>query len=254
MAFLPFALQLYTVRGPLEKDAEGTLRRVKAMGYDYVEVAGFGHRSAQDFQQLLDDAALTATSAHWGYEAVSTDIERVAEEARVLNVHYAVVPWLGGEICSDKAGWLKAIGVMDRAGARLREQGLQLCYHNHAHEFERLDGEYIFDLIYSRAAAEHLAAQLDTCWAAVGGHNPVALIEQYAGRVPLLHIKDYRPGPPLKLAEVGTGCVPWDAVFAAGLKAGAKWFIIEQDESELDPLESAEISGKFIKNWTPRPR
>lgn len=252
MASLPFALQLYTVRGPLEKDTADTLRRVKAMGYDYVEVAGLAHHTAQDFKALLDGAGLTAISAHWGYEMVSSHLERVAEEARILGVRYAVVPWLGGDICSDKAGWLKAIDAMDRAGACLGEQGLQLCYHNHAHEFEQFDGEYILDLIYSHSAPEHLAVQLDTCWTAVGGLDPVAVIEQYAGRIPLLHIKDYLPGPPLKLAEVGSGCMPWDAVLEAGLKAGTQWFIIEQDESELDPLESAAISAEFIRRWRPR--
>ncbi len=254
MAYLPIALQLYTVRGSLETDTENTLRRVKEAGYDHVEVAGLAHHTAQSFKALLDDAGLTAVAAHWGYEVVSTHLDRVVEEAGILGVRHAVVPWLGGEVCPDKAGWLKATEVMDRAGASLRKQGLQLCYHNHAHEFELIEGEYIFDLIFANSAPDHLASELDTCWAAVGGHDPVALIQEHSGRVPLLHIKDYKPGPPLKLAEVGTGCIPWDAVFAAGLKAGTEWFIIEQDETELDPLESVAISGDFIKRWTPQPR
>jgi protein SCO1/2 len=50
----PIALQLYTVREDLANDFEGTLRKVKAMGYEGVEFAGlFGHKP-ESIQKLTE--------------------------------------------------------------------------------------------------------------------------------------------------------------------------------------------------------
>jgi sugar phosphate isomerase/epimerase len=247
MTVLPIALQLYTVRDHMERDPGGTLRRVRMMGYENVELAGLAGCSAAEMKALLDESGLSSVSAHFGYEEFTADLDGVIEKLRDLGLQYAVVPWLGGEACPDRGAWIRAAQRMDSAGARLRESGIQLCYHNHAHEFEKLDGEYIFDIIFENSDPENLAVQLDTCWASAGGMDVPALLKKYSGRVPLLHIKDYKPGNPPVLTEAGSGCMDWDAVLPAGRAAGARWCIVEQDDWEQDSLESARQSLEFLK-------
>jgi len=250
MGKLPYALQLYSVRDHLEQDPAGTLFKVKAAGYDYVEMAGLCGLSAQEFKAALDAAKLTAVSMHTGYERFAGDVEDVLEEARVFGLEYVVAPWVGGPEYSDRAAWLGVAKVLEEAGARLRTAGVRLCYHNHAHEFERLGGEYIFDLLYDNTAPEHLAVELDTCWARVGGADPVALIRKYQGRMPLLHVKDYVPGNPPRFTEAGKGCMDWDAIFKAARQAGVAWYVVEQDDNfTVDSLESVRISAAFMENW-----
>ncbi len=246
MASFPFALQLYSVRDYLEKDVAAALRQVKGVGYDYVELAGLYDRTAAEFKVLLDEAGLTAVSMHVGYDEVFADVEAAIENAKTLQLNFIVVPWMGGEEFPDKATWLDAIEKMDAAGARIREAGLQLCYHNHEHEFETLDGDVIFDLIYGRTAPENLAAELDTCWTTVGGADTPALIRKFGKRAPLLHIKDYVPGKDPIFTEVGSGCMDIAAVLQAGKEIGAQWYIVEQDESEGDSMESVKISAGFM--------
>ncbi len=247
MAKYPYALQLYTVRDRIEPDPAGALVQVKEAGFDHVELAGMAGKSAGEFKALLDAAGLTAISMHEGIDSIAGDVDRVIAAAKNFALKFVVVPWLGSEVCPDKEAWLKTIRLMDEAGAKFREAGIQLCYHNHAHEFEKVEGEVIFDLIYENSAPENLAVQLDTCWASVGGSDPVALMRQYTGRLPLVHVKDYLPGPPPALTEAGKGCMDWAAVLPAGQEAGAQWFIIEQDDNfAVDSIDSARTGAAFM--------
>jgi sugar phosphate isomerase/epimerase len=248
MGTLPFALQLYTVRDALQEDPAGTLKRVKGIGYDNVECAGYAGLAPAEFKKLLDDAGLTAVSVHAGYEDLTERPGSVVETCNVLGVKYAAVS-CGAD---DKAGWLTVADGLDRAGAQLRGAGIQLCYHNHAHEFVQYDGKYALDILLAAAQPENLACQLDMYWVRDGGEDPVAMVNQYAGRCPLLHIKDMTPDDPANershtFAEVGQGVIDWPPIFAAGKAAGARWYIVEQDVCAEDPFKSAEISAQFMK-------
>jgi len=248
MSKIPFALQLYSVRDHLEKNPEAALHRVKAAGYDYVELAGTAGLTAAAFNALLENAGLRPVSLHAGYDVLVGDFDKLLADLKTLDLHFAVVPWVGIDMCPDKEAWLTAARQMDAAGARLREHGIQLCYHNHAHEFERLDGKYILDLIYENSASANLAAELDTCWADVGGADTVALMRQYGTRIPLLHIKDYVRSETGEVVfkEVGHGCMAWDPIFDAAKACNVAWYVVEQDTCEGDSLDSARISAAFM--------
>ncbi len=127
---------------------------------------------------------------------------------------------------------------------------MTLCYHHHGHEFDRVDGEYIFDVIMDHSDPDHLAAEIDTYWAQYGGVDPVALIERYAGRCPLLHIKDMADDAPRSFAEVGRGVLDWNAILEAARKVSVKWCVVEQDESKHGSLESALMSAEYLLNRT----
>jgi sugar phosphate isomerase/epimerase len=242
MGSIPFALQLYTVRDHLEKDFPGTLKRVKEIGYDYVETAGFGPYSPGDCRKALEDAGLTPISCHIGCNEVCEEPESVVDTMQSLGVKHAAI----SASAEDKAGWAEIAKGLDAGGAVIREAALTLCYHNHAHEFEKIDGQYVLDFLYENTDPSHLAAQIDTYWVKYGGEDPVAVIRKYAGRCPLLHIKDMVADESRTFAEVGQGIIEWTPVFAAGAEAGAEWYIVEQDTCASDSIESARISADFM--------
>jgi len=243
---IPYALQLYTVRDHLDKDFLKTLKQVKAIGYDFVETAGFGANTAAEARALMESAGLTPISAHVGYQDAVDHPETVIETAQALGVSYVAtgIFFAGGGTRQD---WIGAGKALDASGAKLRKAGVQLCYHNHAHEFIRLDGEYAYDLMMAAADPANLQAQIDTYWVTDAGLVPVSVINQYAGRCPLLHIKDMTAGTPHTFAEVGRGIIDWPPVFKAGKAAGAKWFIVEQDTCSGDSLDSAKISAGYMR-------
>ena len=248
MPSLPYALQLYSVRDYMEQDPKATLPKIKEMGYDHVELAGTYGQSAAEFKALLDATGLKPISMHCGYEELAGNLDKVIQDAKTLGIQYVVVPWLGSEVCPDKEAWLIAIQHMDKAGAQLRREELQLCYHNHDHEFERFDGQYIFDMIYSNTSPENLAVELDTCWSTFGGADTLALMKAYGTRVPLLHVKDYVRGDDdsAVFKELGRGCMNWDPIFEAAKACNVQWYVVEQDETDGDSLESAAISAQFM--------
>ncbi len=243
---IPFALQLYTVRDHLEKDFLQTLKRVKAAGYDFVETAGFEGHTPAEARALMQSAGLTPISAHAGYEDTIERPGAVIELAGALGVAYVAT----GAFFQDggtREDWVNAGKVLDAAGAELRQAGIQLCYHNHAHEFVKFEGEYAYDLMMAETDPANLQAQIDTYWVKDAGLDPVAVINQYAGRCPLLHIKDMTSGTPHTFAEVGNGIIDWPPIFEAGKKAGTKWFIVEQDACSADSLESARLSAEYMR-------
>lgn len=244
METLPFALQLYTVRESLQRDPAGTLARVREAGYRHVETAGLLDQEPELFRAWLQDADLTPVAMHFPSEEVMGDAARVAATLTAMHVRYAVVSWMKFD---TKAEWLDAAAKLDAAGAYLRGQGFVLCYHNHEHEFARFDGETALGLLLANSAPEHLALELDTCWARVGGSEPAALLREQAGRVPLVHLKDYRmDDDQFSFAELGRGIMDWPPIIAAARAAGASWFIVEQDQTRMGEIESARVSAEFL--------
>ena len=158
---------------------------------------------------------------------------------------------------------------------KLKEDGIDLYYHNHHIEFLKLDGKYLLDII--RENAPHLGFELDTHWIHRGGENPVEFIKKYAGAVRLLHLKDYKianvempdtSGPdgmqkfvsaffdkPVRFAELGAGSLPLKDCIEAGLSGGAEYFLIEQDDAYgRDPFDCLKDSRDHLielgyKNW-----
>ena len=134
--------------------------------------------------------------------------------------------------------------------ARLAEQGIALCYHNHHIEFAKYDGKYILDII--RESAPLMKFELDVHWIHRGGKDPVSVLKDYAGLVDLVHLKDYRIGQlapnafeflqagdfqafmaafegVVQFAEVGEGNLDFKAIIDQSLTSGAKYLLIEQD-------------------------
>ena len=73
------------------------------------------------------------------------------------------------------------------------------------------------------------------------GQDPVAIIEQYAGRVPLLHAKEEQIDGVDDLPAPGSGPLPWKEIIAAGNASGSEYLIAE-DDKPLDPMKTAKVA------------
>lgn len=248
MSAYPIALQLYTVRDHCERDLPGTLRRVKEMGYNRVELADCRGLSPHDCKQHLDDAGLTPVCSHVPFEQLRDDIDSVYTLCKALNLEYICCPYLAPEHHPARRHWKRAARVLATAGNALAQKGITLCYHNHAHEFRTIWGKYIFDIVMDTAGKQSLAAELDIYWIRHGGADPISVIARYAGRCPLIHLKDMAPGPDRAFAEVGSGTMDWATLLPATKQAGARWYMVEQDECVGDSLESAAKSFNYLKD------
>lgn len=241
----PVGLQLWTLRDEIAKDFKGTLEQVAKIGYKAVEIGDdTGGMDAAELRKFMDGLGIAIISRHVLYPHLEGDLGPVVEFAHTAGMKFVVCPWANAERAGD---WLTIAKTLEKAGAKLKEAGLQLCYHNHSHEFKKYDGHYAFDILYANSKPDLVMAEIDTYWVKAGGEEPQDYIRKYAGRVPLIHLKDMTKGPNPTFAEVGDGVLNWTEICSAADEAGAKWYLVEQDSCQRPPLESVKISIENLR-------
>ncbi|MDP9350985.1 MAG: sugar phosphate isomerase/epimerase [Chloroflexota bacterium] len=223
------ALQLYTVRERTAQDFIGTLRQLADMGYRSVEFAGYGDNSVQDLRSALDEYGLQAVSAHVPFSHMENNTQQALQELQTLGCSHAVVPGIPQDRRATAEQVRALAETFNHLGQACKEQGLQFGYHNHAHEFEPLDGSTMFDIIAEGTDPGLVNLELDLFWAQYGGVDPIGLLQRHAGRMPLLHFKDMENDTERSDAPVGAGILPYEEYIAAAKAAGAQVFIVEQD-------------------------
>jgi len=231
------AIQLYTLR---TIDVVEALPTLAAQGYEAVELYGRPDDPG-GVRRRLDDAGLEVCGWHVGLEHFDGAFDEVVDHARVLGVPRLVVPW--ADRPADRAG---AEALAERLAAlheRIAAAGFPLGYHNHGHELEPLDdGTVTLDVL---AGVDGLELELDLGWLWVAGADPVARLTRHAGRVPLVHAKDFADHE--TSAPVGDGVVDYDRIVPAARDAGVEWLIVEQEEHAGDPLDSTARSAEALR-------
>ncbi len=264
-------LQLYSVRGAMEKDMEATLKAVKEMGYDYVEFAGYFGKTAEEVKALLDKYGLTAISVHQAPDLFEKEGKAAVDYLNTIGVKYSAVPWYTKD--EYYTNWDATIEKFAKVSKLLKEGGIQLMYHNHDFEFEKIGDEFILDKLYDTLGCDVLMPELDTCWVHYAGVEPAQYIRKYAGKIKVLHLKDFvcekLGGGPVyalidedgnemkggskedngfKFTPVGYGIQDWTSILSAAEEAGIEYVIVEQDDSYDEcPLEAARKSREYLK-------
>ncbi len=258
--------QVYSAREEASKDLLNTLKQLKALGYDGVEFAGFYGHTAEEVKTMLDEVGLAAFSDHVPFAAIEKDMFGVISDHLTIGCKYIAVPFLDEEHRPGQPGFADVIRTIVKFGRLCREAGIQLLYHNHDFEFEKISGMYALDFLYAAVDPEILKTEIDTCWVKYSGEDPADYVRKYAGRAPIVHMKDFvgtRGGAqPYALIKedgsddgknsdstafefrpVGYGCQDVKAVVEAGLDAGAFCFVVEQDQwYDRTPFEAARMS------------
>ena len=262
----PIALQVYSVRDAATEDFEGTMRAVKEMGYDGVELAGlYGLESAVACKKVLDEVGLELVSAHVGFDALEDDAQ--LDDYAATGVKFIAIPWMVAPKNEEELN--AAIARIRNCGERCKARGIQMLYHNHDFEFEKINDKYILDTYYAEIPADLLQTELDTCWVNVGGENPSEYVRKYTGRAPIVHLKDFTGSKSenmyaligtdtakedsagkFEFRPVGYGKQDFPSILAAAEDAGAGWVVVEQDSPALDktPLECAKMSIDYLKS------
>ncbi len=248
MATPRVALQTYTVREELKQDFAGTLKAVARMGYPAIQPAGLGDRPAGEVRRLLDDLGLAVAGTHLDLATLENNLEEAVDYNLELGSPDLVLSALPNDRRGSGEQYRQVAAVLDRVGARCRQRGARLSYHNHAFEFERFDGQYGLDILLGSTDPANLQWEPDVYWIKYGGEDPAGMIRKYAGRCPLVHLKDMTADASRTFAEVGEGILDWPAIFAAA-EAGAEWYIVEQDRWARPPLEAAALSLKHLRDW-----
>lgn len=260
MRELRVGLQMYSIRQALKADFPGTLAKVKSMGYNYVEMAGGRYeRTAEQIREELDKAGLSCISIHQSPAYFENDPQEAFDYIKTLGADKWVIPMWKKDRFQD---WEGTVRLFSEMLDMCQKQGVALLYHNHDYE---LAGEpRLLDRLLS---ALPVSPELDICWVSYGGVDPVQVINRYAKRLDIVHLKDYccdalPPKPVWQLGErpekrsaagfrytpVGSGVEDWQRILAAVDRSNAGYVVVEQDDSkDRDPLEAAAMSRNYLK-------
>lgn len=264
----PIAVQLYSVRDDMAADFEGTLKKVKEMGYDGVEFAGLFGKSAAEIKEMCKEIGLIPISAHIPFIDMMND-PSLLEVYAEIGCEYVVIPYLTEEYRPGNDKFKEVIEGAKMLGKKANELGMTLAYHNHDFEFDKINGEYALDILYKEVTADLIEAELDTCWVNVGGENPADYIRKYKGRVNILHLKDFAGSKSenmyaligidedekkdikgkFEFRPVGSGVQDFPSILKAAKESGTKWVVVEQDSPSmgLTPMECIKSGIDYLK-------
>ena len=183
---IEYGLQLYSVRDITKKDLKEALRQVAALGYKYVEFAGFFGNSAEDVKSWLDEYGLKASGTHTKSAAIAPDaIKDTIAYHKTIGCTNLIVP---------SAAWNTpeeleyTVALFNYAQKKLAEAGITLGYHNHSKEFYTTPyGKVVEDELMSRTNIEF---EIDTFWLFNAGIDPVPYLEAHKDRIRVIHLKD----------------------------------------------------------------
>ena len=241
-----FGIQLYTVREQMKKDVAATLEAIASFGYKEVEFAGyFGHSPAK-IKSMLQDAGLTAPSAHIGLSNFDKNLTKTLDDALEAGHKFVTVPAMP-KILRNVEGYKKTADKFNVFGEEANKRGLRFGYHNHNFEFEVMDGITPYDLLLDRVDAKNMQFTLDLYWVTKAGHSPLAYIDKYPGRFEQCHVKDMDSKG--NMVDVGDGIIDFPSIFAASKMAGFKHYYVEKDRTE-NSLLTAQRSAVYLKKLT----
>jgi sugar phosphate isomerase/epimerase len=249
-------VQLYTVRTVMPQKPTETLKALDEIGFREAEATYAG---LDTIWSALKATRLNPVSIHLDSTLVTKgkddDIARTFDELKKRGFSFAVFPYLPP---AERGGLDVIRAVADKlnhAGEKAKSAGLRFCYHNHAFEFEPMEGTTPFQVMLDRTDKNLVGLEMDVFWVSVAGHDPVELLGKLPGRVPLLHLKDKERDTPVMykesvaktaFKEVGHGVIDWPKVLAAAQSAGVSHYFVEQDQTPGDPVESLRQSFAYV--------
>jgi sugar phosphate isomerase/epimerase len=239
-------LQLYTVRRELQKDFEGTLQRVAAIGYREVEFAGYYDRTPAQVKAILEKNHLDAPSAHTQLQGMRQNLDQLIEAAHVIGHRYLVLAYLTPDERKTLDDYKGVIESLNKAGEICHRNGIQLAYHNHDFEFPPIDGVVPYDLMLKDTNPDLVKMEIDLYWITKAGQSAAKYFAAHPGRFALAHVKDMDNTPKKFFTEVGRGVIDFKQLLPQARKAGVKHFFVEQDETPGSPLDSIKISYDYL--------
>ena len=256
-------LQLYTIRDHM-KDADEirqSFKKLKELGYTEAQTAGSGGVSHSELGELAKECGIKIVGTHYGFDFMESNFEQTIADHKALGTTNCGIGGYWALTTKDEveAFIKRANAVADK----LYEHGLKFTYHNHSHEFKKVDGNVsAWDMLIDGLNPEKTSFVLDTCWIANAGGDVCQWIEKLAGRIDILHLKDrgytmidYDPESDdryrLDLMEVGGGNLNWDGIIKSAEKAGIKYYCVEQDRNftEGTAFDYLKKSADFLKKY-----
>jgi len=248
---MKIAAQLYNTRDYCKtpSDIEATLRRIKTIGFDVIQVSGFGPCDPDLLASWVRELELEVCLTHspWARLADPAELKKLIAEHKKLGCPIIGLGSRPGDIFPNSyEGWTRFNKKAKEITRLIKDEGLDFSYHNHDFEFEKWNGVSAMDRLIEEVP--EMLFTLDTFWVQAGGASPLKYIKKLDGRIKVIHFKDFRiSNRARQFAEIGQGNLDWDEIIALCKSTGVTCAAIEQDADWLaDPFQSLAMSREFL--------
>ncbi len=237
--------QGYTIREYAKtfEDIVKSLEKLKEIGYDALQISGFGQFDAKELKVELDRLGMTVCATHTPLADIVDKTDEVIERHKTLGIKYVGIGMYIMETIDECDEFIEKIKP---AMKKIRQSGLKLLYHNHAHEFIKDKGERIIEHLLRNTDEDELGLIVDFYWVQRAGYPPEKFLKENAKRIPIVHFKDMRAvmdyNEKPQYMEIFEGNMDYDTIYEECLKAGVEWVAIEQDFCDGNPFDSLQLS------------
>src|SRR5450432_2355377 len=243
-------IQLYSVRKEMLSDAIVTLNKLGQIGYQEIESAqsdkgNYYGLAPKEIQKILKDQGMILRSGH---THIDKNWQKSIDEAAEAGQEYiicSVLPSPGQTI----ENYQKSADMFNEAGEQCKKSGVMFGYHNHASEYDTVEGKVLYDVLLDRSLPGLVHMEMDLGWVIAAGKDPLAYFSKYPGRFPLWHLKDMSPTEKQSV-EFGKGSVDIIGLMKQAKQAGMKYYFIEQEEYAVNAFESLEYDYNWLaEHW-----
>lgn len=238
------------VKNEYKENWKTTLAKTVEYGFTEIE-AVFAPDSTVSVEEVLAYCNEIGLNPIAGGINLTEDITEAHEQFKKLkqmNLKYAVAwwPWhvsapFKMEDCEKSARMMNFMGKIARD-----EYDMQLCWHNHDHEFKPMeDGTLPFDYLMQNTDPDLVKCEMDVYWVAKGGADPLEMLQKYPGRYGIIHLKDMNPTDS-SITCVGNGNIDFPAILKESKRQGIKHFFVEYDKV-VNGLDCLKTAGEYLK-------
>lgn len=247
---VPFGFQVWTVKDMLIKDFPGTLKMMAGMGYQIVEMcsppgyesSGFGplmKYKAKEMKGIINDAGLKWPSSHYGMDELRNHLDERIEFAKESGQTQMILSSFGLPGKATISDWLKAADELNVMAIKTKKAGIQMGYHNHHMEFEKIGDTLIYDALMSQLDPNAVKMQFQVAVISVG-YKAADYFRKYPGRFISAHLADWSDTEKKNVA-IGKGIVNWKEFFQESKTGGLKNVFVEMD------MDTFKDSAQFLE-------
>ena len=240
--------QFYTLRQFCKTldDFALSLRRVADIGYRTVQISGTCPYPAAWLKEQLDRNGLRCVLTHTPVARLTGELEQVIADHNVFGCDYIGMGFWAYDAERNMTfeQWMETFPPV---AGKIAAAGKLFMYHNHDQEFRKHEGRLILEWLMDALPPEKMGFTLDTFWVQAGGGDPAQWLERLAGRVPVIHLKDFAYGR--KMAVIGEGNINFDRVFEKAEAGGTRYMLVEQDDCNgEDPFDCLTRSYQYLRS------
>jgi len=234
----PLGFQVWTVKDQLIKDFGGTLKMMADLGYQSVEMcspsgyesSGFGplmSMSGLEMKSIVEDSGLVLESTHYTMGELRNNLKERMDFALESGQRQMICSSFGLSEKATMDDWLKSVNELNEIGAKTKRRGIQMGFHNHHMEFDKIDGVLIYDELMDHFDPDMVKMQFQVAVISIG-YRAAYYFNKYPGRFISAHLADWSATAE-KQVPIGQGMVDWKEFFAAADKCGLKNYFVEMD-------------------------